>query len=301
MAYPVITSLEADLLSEAACKSEDYIITALVGSVPHLDVLDASAAHKPVILNVCVDVDMSTKFLGVYAGVYRSPLKKPSEVVKIAEVINKYPHLKFRGIMGYEAQIASVGDSSLVLRKMKHDARLKVNERREKVVHALKEIGFEPELVNGGGSGCFQATSKENSITEIAMGSGLYKSHIFDSIETMKYFDPSLYMALRIVRKANYNSVTAFSGGYYASGGGIPPKVTFPIGLNPTKREGFGEVQTPFKYNPKKLKLNLGDLIICRFAKAGEPMERFNEIYLLENGKIKEKVNTYRGEGLWLG
>ena len=66
--------------------------------------------------------------------------------------------------------------------------------------------------------------------------------------------------------------MTAFSGGYVSSGA----VRSFPIAIKPegfytSKDEEFGEVQTPFKFNTKKIQLKLGDPIFCRFGKAGEP------------------------------
>jgi hypothetical protein len=64
--------------------------------------------------------------------------------------------------------------------------------------------------------------------------------------------------------------------------------------------EQFGEVQTPFKH-PRNMQLNLGDVVICRLAKAGEPLERFKEVLEVENGEIKRRLLTYRGHNVWLG
>ncbi|MCP4764257.1 MAG: amino acid deaminase/aldolase, partial [archaeon] len=111
----------------------------------------------------------------------------------------------------------------------------------------------------------------------------------------------SLFMALRIVRNPQNNIATAFSGGYYSSGSGLGPKIELPNDCIITKREGFGEVQTPIIFKPNKVQIKHGDLIICRLAKAGEPMERFNEVIAISKGEIIEKYPTYRGVGLWLG
>ena len=203
--------------------------------------------------------------------------------------------------MGYEAQNAGVGDDSFLMRKMKTHSRRVVNLRREKVVLALKDAGFSCEIVNGGGSGCFQETAAESTITEIGVGSALFKPHIFDLINSMRIFTPSLFMALRVVRRPRPNVITAFSGGFICSGSNQPPKVVAPPGLKPTRREGWGEVQTPFTFNPGKVDIKLGDLIICRLAKAGEPMERFLEVLALNEGKISARLSTYRGLRLWAG
>ena len=75
------------------------------------------------------------------------------------------------------------------------------------------------------------------------------------------------------------------------------PIVVNPKNLKTNKNEEFGEVQTPFKFNPKKLSLNLGDPIFCRFGKAGEPLEHFNEINIYSDGKFINKYSAYRGLG----
>ncbi|MFX0095014.1 MAG: alanine racemase [Candidatus Hodarchaeota archaeon] len=302
LAYPIFTKNEADLLSEAVLRDPESTITAMVDSIKHLDILENSAREKGVILHMCIDCDMGIHFLGIYAGTYRSSLVEPREIVKLAEEIKKRPHLKYRGIMGYEAQNASLGDTSLLYRKMKAKSRTIVNERRLKIVEALKKAGFSPDLVNGGGSGCFGETAAETSVSEIGLGSALYKPHIFDSIKSMEIFKPSLFMVLRIVREPRSNISTAFSGGYVCSGSNnLPPIVVMPESLETIGNEGFGEVQTPFKFNTKKVNLGSGDLVICRLAKAGEPLERFNEVIILSKGKIYDYYPTYRGTGLWLG
>ena len=56
-------------------------------------------------------------------------------------------------------------------------------------------------------------------------------------------------------------------------------------------------MQTPFTFNPNQLDLDLGDPIFCRFGKAGEPLEHFNQVYIYKNGEIIDTYKTYRGYG----
>ncbi len=301
LAYPVISLTDARILAGNAHDDPEAKITVMVDAVEHLELLETAAKDINATLYVCIEVSMAASFVGQYAGVMRSPLETPAQVVALAQAMQKYPHLKFRGIMGYEAQNASIGDDSFLMRKMKTHSRQVVNARREQVMNALKEAGFNCEIVNGGGSGCFQDTAAEVSTTEIGVGSALFKSYIFDPINSMKIFNPSLFMALRVVRRPRPNVVTAFSGGYICSGSNRPPKVVAPANVHPTKREGWGEVQTPFTFDPQQHDFKLGDFIICRFAKAGEPLERFNEVLAISYGKIVERYPTYRGVGLWAG
>jgi D-serine deaminase-like pyridoxal phosphate-dependent protein len=60
--------------------------------------------------------------------------------------------------------------------------------------------------------------------------------------------------------------------------------------------EGAGEVQTPIKV-PSGAGLRVGDPVMFRHAKAGELCERFNELLLIERGRVVDRVTTYRGDG----
>jgi D-serine deaminase-like pyridoxal phosphate-dependent protein len=72
------------------------------------------------------------------------------------------------------------------------------------------------------------------------------------------------------------------------------PKPYLPEGAELLENEMAGEVQTPIKY---KGKLQIGDPIFMRHSKAGELCEHFNEIILIKDNKIIDRVKTYRGEG----
>lgn len=295
LGYPTTSSLDAEELCKAA-SIEGVQITAMVDSTHHLDLLEKASSKYNVNLDILIEVDVADVLFGTNVGVYRSPLRKPEEVVKIAKEIGSRKHLRYRGIMGYEAQNASIGDKSAFMRWVKKRSRKNVNQWRQNIVDSLIKEGFEPEVVNGGGSGCFQETASESTITEIGIGSLLFKSHIFDDITSLNEFIPSLFFVLQVVRKPRENLVTTFSGGYVSSGAvrALPIPIK-PEELRTIKNEEFGEVQTPFKFNPKKTTLKLGDPVLCRFGKAGEPLEHFNEINIYSDGRIIDQFSTYRG------
>jgi D-serine deaminase-like pyridoxal phosphate-dependent protein len=138
----------------------------------------------------------------------------------------------------------------------------------------------------------------EDGITEITVGSGFYAPALFDYYNNFKHL-PAAGFALAIVRQPKENMYTCLGGGYIASGSvGIDkqPKAYLPEGINITENEGFGEVQTPFTYSGAQ-PLQIGDAVFFRHSKAGELCERFNELYLIKDGKIMEKTPTYRGMG----
>ncbi len=297
LGYPTMSKVDIEELCQAA-KIEGVSITVMVDDTKQVDLLDDIAAKNNVEFGTLIEIDVADKLLGRNVGVYRSPVRKPEVAVNLVQIISEKSHLHFRGIMGYEAQNASIGDNKWLYRYAKKRSRKHVNIWRQNIVEALTMAGFRPEVVNGGGSGCYQETAAERSVTEIGIGSLLFKSHIFDSINSLDKFVPSLFFVLQIVRKPQYNIATAFSGGYVSSGGvRAMPKSVFPKNLEISNDEGYGEVQTPFIFDPKEFELNLGDPIYCRFGKAGEPLEHFNEVLVYSKGEIIDKYKTYRGYG----
>ena len=159
------------------------------------------------------------------------------------------------------------------------------------------------EFVNGGGTGSFESTSADKSVTELAAGSGLVGPTLFDAYSRFRP-KPALLYALPVVRRPGPGIATLFSGGYIASGTGTPdrlPKPFRPAGLRLTKVEGAGEVQTPVLGEAAD-RLSIGDRVWLRHAKAGELAERLTEYHLIdtENGTV-ESVPTYRGEGHCFG
>jgi D-serine deaminase-like pyridoxal phosphate-dependent protein len=297
LGYPTTSPIDIEELCRAA-SIEGVEISVMIDSKYHINQLEKAAIRHNVEFNILIELDVADHFLGQNVGVLRSPLRNSEDIIKLARDIEKCKNLKYRGIMGYEAQNASLGDTSVFIRWIKKRSRKHVNELREKVVNSLISEGLEPEVVNGGGSGCFQETAIEPSITEIGIGSLLFKSHIFDSIISLQEFIPSLFFVLQVVRKPKENIITCFSGGYVSSGSvRAHPIVIKPNNLKSFKNEEFGEVQTPLKFNPKKITLDLGDPIFCRFGKAGEPLEHFNDVNIFSKGTFVDKYYTYRGLG----
>ncbi|WNR42650.1 alanine racemase [Paenibacillus roseipurpureus] len=98
------------LLEVFSLLREGKTITCMVDCMEHLDQIEGLAAEMQVVVPLCIDIDMSTDFPGLHFGVYRSPLTRWEQVRPLAERIAMAKWLRLAGIMGYEAQIAGVGD-----------------------------------------------------------------------------------------------------------------------------------------------------------------------------------------------
>jgi len=303
LAYPQVNPAE---LRQLAQLSKAGITLRLMADLPaHLARLEDAAAAVGTVLHVCLDLDLSMRLPVLHFGVRRSALWRPSQVRAFAQEALRYPHLKLDALMGYEAQIAGLGDrvpgagmKNPVIRALKRRSVRDIARRRAEAVRILTEVAGPPALVNGGGTGSLESTREEAAVTEVTAGSGLYSSGLFDYYDTFRH-QPAAGFALAVTRCPAPGIWTCHGGGYIASGAaGIDKQPTpwWPPGARLLPAEGAGEVQTPIAYaGPEPL--GIGDPVLMRHAKAGELCERFNELLLIQGGAVTGAVPTYRGEG----
>jgi D-serine deaminase-like pyridoxal phosphate-dependent protein len=301
LAYPIVNERE---IEEILLKSQGKTVVLMIDSIDHLKIINQVASKHNITAKVCMDVDMSLNFFGIYFGVYRSPIKSVPKALELGEEILKLDKVILTGVMGYEAQIAGVGDRSParniflngVIRFLKKRSVPKIAKLRNHVVEELIKQGHKLTFVNGGGTGSVETTIKEDVITEVTVGSGFYSPILFDYYNSFKH-QPVLVFALQITRKPQQNIVTCHGGGYIASGAiasDKQPQPYLPKNCKLIPNEGAGEVQTPLKVN---VPLDIGDPVFFRHAKAGELCEHFNEIILVRQDEIINRVKTYRGAG----
>ncbi len=296
---------EQDIAAIAQVTAAGAHITLMVDSIEHVEQSEKVAQRQRVRLPLCLDIDMSVDLPGLHFGVWRSPLRTPEQVRPLIERIIASSHVELDGIMGYEAQIAGVGDrypgkvfKNALVQGLKHRSAREVAERRAAIVDLVGTYGVQLRFVNGGGTGSIGTTREEPAVTEITVGSGFYSPALFDNYRDFRYL-PAAGFAIEIVRRPRRSIYTCLGGGYVASGSAGPDKLPQPY-LPPGARliplEGAGEVQTPFRYEGTE-QLNIGDPVFLRHAKAGELCERFTRLLLVTNGTIVDEVTTYRGDG----
>lgn len=303
VAYPVWNTDEIKLAADVSAA-----VTLTVSSEAHVERVGRIASERGATVPVCIDIDMSVDYPGLRFGVYRSGVRTPDETVALAERIKKTDGVRLEGALGYEAQIAGVADrnpsrsalTDAVVRKLKQRSLSTVRERRGAAVEALKDAGYELGFVNGGGTGSMEFTSKDDSVTEVAVGSGFYYPSFFDGYDRLKElgFEPAAGYAVEVTRNPTDGVYTCAGGGYVASGPAGEDKVPEPILPDGSEltHEGAGEVQTPVRYDGD-IDLCRGDPVVFRHSKAGELCERFKKLLLLRDDEITDEATTYRGDG----
>jgi D-serine deaminase-like pyridoxal phosphate-dependent protein len=276
----------------------------MVDCEEHIVYLEKIAEKSSGCFRVCLDIDMSSRFFRLHFGVRRSPVKDVQNALKIVEKVKASPYLILDGVMGYEAQIAGVGDDmpkqwlqNKLISYLKRKSVLEINKRRGNIVKEIQNLGVELRFVNGGGTGSIKSTEQDNAVTEITVGSAFYSPKLFDYYKEVK-FQPAVGFALQVVRKPDRYIYTCLGGGYIASGAvgkDKEPEVWKPDGAKLLALEGAGEVQTPVYYNGDE-QLYIGDTILLRHSKAGELCERFPVLYRIKQGEIVGEYSTYRGD-----
>ena len=303
VAYPSVEPSEIGAVAEQIRAGRS--ITLMVDHAAQLDRIDELAAAAGVVMPLAIDLDMSTDFPGIHFGVYRSPIDGAAAALSLAAQIARHSHLRLDGLMGYEGQIAGLMDDipgqalkNRLIRFLKRRSIAELNARRHDTVAALAKAGHQLRFVNGGGSGSFESTRQDSSVTELAAGSGFYLPALFDHYAAFQGV-PAAAFALPITRLPRRGMVTCSGGGYSASGPAGPdrlPRPWLPEGCSLVANEGAGEVQTPVRH-PDSADLVIGDPLLFRHAKSGELCEHFNELLLIRAGAIVERVSTYRGAG----
>jgi D-serine deaminase-like pyridoxal phosphate-dependent protein len=280
-------------------------ITLMVDCEEHIGHLERTGAAWGVCIPLCLDLDMSSRYPGLHFGVRRSGVTTPARALELWKHIRGCRYVSLDGVMGYEAQIASVQDDvpgsplrRRLIRVLKQRSIREVARRRGAIVEALRQAGCTPRFVNGGGTGSIETTIEDNVVSEVTVGSGFYAPASFDRFAQFRHL-PAAGFAIEITRRPTPEIYTCHGGGYVASGAAGPgksPLLYLPEGARLIAQEGAGEVQTPIVYDGPE-RLGIGDPIFLRHSKAGELCERFNTLLLVSDGKIVDEVNTYRGDG----
>lgn len=307
VAYPSVHSPDIEEVAKELAKGKRIIL--MVDRVEHLDCLQKVAQKTGQKFLICIDIDLSMPLLAgkIHFGVRRSHIQSMQDLKAWVQIYEKYQaSLELVGLMGYEAQIAGLGEKTpgkALLNKLipwlkKRSIQKLRSFRQEAVEYLRQELGIALPLVNAGGTGSLESSREEALVTELTVGSGFYSPLLFDYYQEFQHL-PAMGFALQIVRKPSSGIYTCAGGGYVASGAlGIEkiPQPYLPEGLKLDPNELAGEVQSPLYYRGS-LPLKIGDMVFFRHAKAGELLEHALEIQALRQDKIINSFASYRGLG----
>jgi D-serine deaminase-like pyridoxal phosphate-dependent protein len=189
VAYPTVD--RAALRALAADEQARQHVTIMADSEAHLDVVDRAlgAGHQEI--RVCLDLDVSWRPLArrpaVHIGTRRSPLHTPEQAVAFARAVDRRAGFRLAGVMGYEGQIAGLGDAppghpvrAQLIRLIQSRSMPELIRRRTEAIRLIQAM-TSLDFVNGGGTGSLESTAADTSVTELTAGSGLVGPTLFDA------------------------------------------------------------------------------------------------------------------------
>jgi len=268
VAYPSIQPSDIDIFIEKA--KQGATLSLVVDCLEHLKILSRAGEKAGIVLNTCLDIDMSYRPLGniAHIGVRRSPVHSLDQAVHLAKASQNLTGVRINSVMGYEAQIASVNDDcpgqsikNAVIRFVKNRSVTELTKRRQRIVNALESEGLNFRVVNGGGSGSLVSTGMDRSVTEVTAGSAFFAPGLFRYFNDVK-FKPAAFFGLQVTRIPHKGTITCQGGGYVASGEVNDNRLPWPVmpeGLKYLSMEGAGEVQTPLVMPKQAPEMNLCD------------------------------------------
>src|SRR5580658_5886893 len=208
VAYPTVdaTAIRALAADDVARRQ----ITIMVDSPAHLDVVDRALGADHPEIRVCLELDVSWRPLRgrptVHIGTRRSPLFTPEQAAAFARTITQRAGFRLVGVMGYEGQIAGLGDAppgnpvrAQLIRAIQDRSARELSLRRAEAVRMIQAL-TSLEFVNGGGTGSLESTARDASVTELTAGSGLVGPTLFDAYRRFTP-EPALLFALPVVRR----------------------------------------------------------------------------------------------------
>ncbi|MGE7692568.1 amino acid deaminase/aldolase [Lysinibacillus sp. NPDC094177] len=300
LGYPVMEEVAVRQLLDFVRAGKT--VTFMVDKREHVRFLAELGQELGVRVQVCIDINVSNDFKLLYFGTKRSSLHSLESLTPFLEFIKNQAFIEVVGAMGYEAQIAGVGNrpanavKGRLIEVMQLQAKKQVTQFRRLAIAHIKAYFPSLHFVNGGGSGSMAYTAQQKEVSEITVGSAFYAPALFDQFTHLQ-LEKAAGFALSVTRKPEKNIVVCHGGGYTASGAIGADRL--PVFYEPTffsylSLEGAGEVQTPVKV--KRKKVNVGDTLYFRHAKAGELCERFQELHGIRGDKYVGAYSTYRGD-----
>jgi D-serine deaminase-like pyridoxal phosphate-dependent protein len=146
-----------DKVAVVAETAREHRITVAVDDVRNVEQLSRAAAEAGSELELLIEIDV---------GMGRCGVRDREGALPLAERIAELPHLRLRGMQGYEGHCMLEPDRDVRLREA-HAA----NDKLVDAVDHLAERGHPSEVVSGGGTGTWYITGAHERITEVQAGS----------------------------------------------------------------------------------------------------------------------------------
>jgi len=225
------------------------------------------ASESKTALNVLVDVDVRLGRCGV----------KPGEPALSLTKLVLGKGLKFRGLMGYEGQVALLPGPEkdrVVCEGLKRLIDTKT---------LIERAGIAVEIVSCGGSSDFSIAAKHPHITEIQAGSYLLMDSSY--VPFAPEFKPTLTILATVISKTPGERIVVDAGFRAMSGENGLPSIKESPGLRP---KALHIEHTIIEITDPTVTIDVGDKVEIWVRFLDQTLGLHDHVYGIRNGKIEE-------------
>ncbi len=165
--------------------------------------LNDAAKEAGVIADVVIDVAVGT----------RSGIPPGEDAIRLAQLVDKQPHLKLRGLLSYDGGAQHI--AGFLARKERALASIEENSRTQQ---KMKQSGLNTEIFSGGGTGTYNIYHLVPGFTDVQAGSYIFMDMQYivignaDGQPIYDDFEPSLTVLATVVNNRFPGRLTTDAG-----------------------------------------------------------------------------------------
>ncbi|SFC46398.1 D-serine deaminase, pyridoxal phosphate-dependent [Bosea sp. CRIB-10] len=213
LSAPIASPVKIDALARAAAAG------GRIGVV--VDRADLAAAYADSaqrhgrVFDVLVDLDV---------GLKRSGVATPAEAVELARLVSGLDGLRYCGVQAYQGRVQHIDDFAA-----RRAANQEMGRLLASMIEALRQAGFAPEIVSGGGTGSHLLDGEDRLLTEIQAGSYVFMDEAYGSVDMHgrggPEFKPALRIAVTVIGHSSLGFAITDGGSKSFALDGPPPRV----------------------------------------------------------------------------
>ncbi|TCR67159.1 DSD1 family PLP-dependent enzyme [Bosea sp. BK604] len=213
LSAPIASPTKIDALARAAAAGGR--IGVVVDRADLAIAYGEAARRHGAVLDVLIDLDV---------GLRRSGVATPAEAVDLAKLVSGVDGLRYRGVQAYQGRVQHIDDFAA-----RRAANQEMGRLLAAMIAALRQAGFEPQVVSGGGTGSHLLDGEEQLLTEIQAGSYVFMDEAYNSVDMHGQggpeFEPALRIAVTVIGHSSLGFAITDGGSKSFALDGPPPRV----------------------------------------------------------------------------
>jgi 3-hydroxy-D-aspartate aldolase len=236
--------------------------------------LSDAAKEAGIVADVVVDVAVGT----------RSGVPADERAIALAQLVDKLPHLKLRGMLSYDG-----GAQHIKGFRKRSEETLKRYEPSVGTFDAMKRSGLNTEIFSGGGTGTYNIMTKVPGMTDVQVGSYIFMDAQYleiggeDNEELFTDFAPSLTVMTTVLNNYFPNRLTTDAGQKALTLNKPDPIVIGEKGFTYTAgSDEFGSIQ----YQTSSKAYSVGDKLELIVPHCDPVVNEYDQIYAIRKDRV---------------